>query len=370
MNHNEPKTSRRKLLTKTATLSTAIATGLSASPALAKRSKRLRWRLAMAIPKTLPVWGECVETFATNLREMSQGQIDIRVYGAGEIVPALEVFDAVKKGRIQLAHSAAYYWQGKMPAAPFFTSVPFGLPADGMRAWMQAGGQKLWDELYAPHNIKPLMAGNTGLQMGGWFNREIKSPKDFKGLKMRMPGLGSKVIEKLGAKPVLVPGGEIYTNLATGVIDATEWVGPFHDYILGLHKAAKYYYYPGWHEPGPALELLINKKSWDGLPAHLQVMFTTAAAALDRDMYAKWVAKDAHYLAKIKKETKVQIKAFPKSVISQLKIASEATLEEVSKANPLSKRIYNSYRSFQAEYNDFQSVTQWSYVDAMRYNSK
>ena len=248
----------------------------------------------MAIPKTLPVWGTGVERFSNQVREMSDGELDIRVYGAGEMVPALEVFNAVKSGRVQMGHSASYYWQGMMPAAPFFTSVPFGLNANGMRSWIKnGGGQELWDRLYEPHNLFALPAGNTGLQMGGWFNKEIKTIKDFSGLKMRIPGLGGKVVEKAGGKPILVAGGEIFTNLSTGVIDATEWVGPLHDYTMGFQKAAKYYYHPGWQEPGPVLEMLINKDEWKKLPKNLQEIVKVATSALDADIYSEWISKDA-----------------------------------------------------------------------------
>lgn len=343
------------------------ATALSAPVVFAKR--RSRMRLVMAIPKTLPVWGPAVEKFAQDVRKMSEGSLDIKVYGAGELVPALEVFNAVKAGRVQMGHSASYYWQGMMPASPFFTAVPFGLNANGMRAWIQfGGGQQLWDELYAPHNVKAFPAGNTGMQMGGWFNKEIKTIKDFKGLKMRIPGLGGKVIEKAGAKPVLVAGGEIYTNLSTGVIDATEWVGPLHDYTMGFPKAAKYYYYPGWHEPGPVLELLINKKIWSGLSGELQAIIHAASGSLDRDIYAEWLLKDAEYLEKIKSEGKVQIREFPEAVMKQLHKYAEEVKVEVSKTSTLAKKIYDSHEAFAKRYKQHQFVSELAYWDVIEDN--
>ena len=265
-----------------------------------------------------------------------------------------------------MAHSASYYWLGKLPASVFFTSVPFGLNTNGVRAWLRSGGgQELWDELYKPHGVLSLPAGNTGMQMGGWFNKEIKSLEDFKGLKMRIPGLGGRVVAKAGAKPTLVAGGEIYTNLSTGVIDATEWVGPYHDYIMGFYKAAKYYYNPGWHEPGPALELMINQKAWESLPKDLQAVVRSCAAELDRDMHAEWLYQDAVYLKKIKSEGKVKIKSFPKPVIKSFrKFADEAKLE-IANSSPLAMKIYKSYSQFQKIYDAHQNVTERPYFGSL-----
>ena len=203
---------RRNFL-KTSTL-VASSSVLTAPTVLRASTKKHRWRLALVVPKTLPIWGTGVVSFAKEVKEMTSGRLDIRVYGAGELVPALQVFEAVKSGAIQMGHGAAYYWQGKMPASVFFTAVPFGMNSQGMKSWLEFEGQDLWDELYKPHDVFALPAGNTGLQMGGWFNKRIESPTDFKGLKMRIPGLGGKVLERLGGKPTLVAGSEIYTNLA------------------------------------------------------------------------------------------------------------------------------------------------------------
>ena len=216
-----------------------------------------------------------------------------------------------------------------------------------MRAWLHgAGGMELWERLYKPFGIVPIPAGNTGMQMGGWFNKEIKTIDDFKGLKMRIPGLGGKVLAKAGGKPVLVPGGEIYTNLSTGVLDATEWVGPYHDYIMGFYKAAKHYYAPGWHEPGPVLELMINEKAWNQLPKDLQQLVRSCAAELDRDMYSQWSHQDAIHFDKILKETKVNVKRFPDKVLAKLKQYSDEALAEIAKTDALSKEIYDSFTSF------------------------
>ena len=353
----------RRNFVKNTAVTTAVAS-LAAPTVLKASRKKYRWRLCMAVPKTLPIWGTQVVQFAKNLKEMSSGKLDIRVYGAGELVPALQTFDAIKSGSIQMGHSAAYYWQGKMPAAVYFTAVPFGMNAVGMKAWLAAGGQDLWDELYAPHGVFALPAGNTGLQMGGWFNREIRSIEDFKGLKMRIPGLAGKVIEKLGGKPTLVAGGEIYTNLSTGVIDATEWVGPYHDYTMGFHKAAKFYYYPGWHEPGPVLELMVSKKAFMELPKEYQAMIKMAAKALDRDMHGEWIAKDAAYFQKIEKETAVKVQPFPSSVVKAFKKYSFEVREELAKTSPLAKKITASFDTFQKQYDSYQKVSERAYIKA------
>lgn len=320
--------------------------------------KKFRLKLAMAVPKTLPIWGDEVIAFAKRIKLMTNGFLDIKVYGAGELVPALGCFDAVRSGAIDMAHSAPYYWLGKAPEASFFCTVPFGLDANGLLAWIKyGGGQELWDETYHHLGIKALPAGSTGMQMGGWFNKEIKTIDDFKGLKMRIPGLGARVLSNLGAKTVLIPGGEIYTSLATGVIDATEWVGPYHDYLMGFYKAAKYYYFPGWHEPGAVLELIINKKKWDSLPSEFQQIIISATAELNMNIHLKWLVKDSEYLNIIKSEKKVIIKTFPKEVLKKLHEISSEVKSSFAKRSQLAQRIYDSYQVFEKLYREQQKIT-------------
>ena len=216
-----------------------------------EKEENYNWRLVTAWPKNYPGLGMAPERIAKLVEEMSNGQMKITVYGAGEQVPAFGVFDAVSSGSHQMGHSGGYFWKGKVPAAQFFTGVPFGLTADEINAWTnRGGGLELWREVYEPFNIYPIPAGNTGTQMFGWFNKEINSLDDIKGLKMRIPGIGGEVLKRAGGIPVTLPGGELFTALQTGVIDATEWVGPYNDLTFGFHQAAKYYYYPRWHEPG------------------------------------------------------------------------------------------------------------------------
>lgn len=352
---------RRNWLKKASIVAGATALG-STNSFSAKKSK-YKWRLVLAVPKTLPIWGEQVVQFAKNIKAMSSGRLDIRVYGAGELVPALGGFDAVKSGSVEMSHSASYYWQGKMPASVYFTTIPFGMSAEALGSWIDfGGGQKLWDELYSPHGVMAYKAGNTGMQMGGWFRKKITGLSDFKGLKMRIPGLGGKVIEKAGGKPILVAGGEIFSNLTTGVIDATEWVGPYHDYIMGFYKAAKYYYYPGWHEPGASLELLISKKAWNQLPKDLQAIVRVGAKHLDQSIHYNFIQKDSEYFAKIRQNSAIQILPFPEKVLKSFKGFSEEIEKDIIKTNPLAKKINESYHKFQELYDSHQNVTKNAFI--------
>lgn len=335
-----------------------------------KSGKRYRWKMVMVVPKTFKIWGPGMVHFSENVKILSGNQLVIDVYGAGELVPPLSVFDAVKNGTAEMGHSAAYYWDGKLPASVFFTSIPFGMNANGMNAWLVAGdGQKLWDELYTPHGLKAMPCGNTGVQMGGWFRKEINSINDFNGLKMRMPGLGGKTIARAGASAVLIPGGEIYTSLATGVIDAAEWIGPYHDYLMGFHKAAKYYYSGGWHEPGSVLELMINKKAWESLSPELQLIIEVCAAETDRKMFSQWLAKDSEYFDRILKEGKVIVKEYPLEITRKMKEYAAEVLNEVRKSSPLAKKIHDSYKSFQKIYEQYQEVSERAYVRAQKASS-
>jgi TRAP-type mannitol/chloroaromatic compound transport system substrate-binding protein len=317
----------------------------------------------MIVPKTFQLWAPAVETFAADVKRLSQGRLNIEVHGAGELVGALEVFDAVKDGTIEMGHSAAYYWEGKVPGASFFTSVPFGLTASGMSAWLTAGGgQELWDELYAGVGLKALPCGNTGIQAGGWFNKPITSVADLKGLKMRMPGLGGKVITRAGASAMNMAGDELYTSLERGVIDATEWIGPYHDTLRGFPKIAKYYYTCGWHEPGSTLELLINKKAWESLDDDLRAVVRICAEAVDRRMFGQWMAKDAEAYEALLQQKNLTIAPYPESVAKELRLISAEVMQEVRSANPLAEKIHDAYFAFQKQFNAYQAVAEWSYV--------
>lgn len=327
------------------------------APALALK-KRVRWRLALGVPKTLPIWGPGIERFAERVKLLSGGAISIRVYGAGELVPALGTFEAVAKGEIQMGHSGAYYWQGKLPASVFFTSIPFGMDTQGTLTWIQSGGgQKLWDEMMRPHGVRSFACGATPPQMAGWFKKPLAKVEDLKGLKIRMPGLASKIYSRLGAKPVLLAGGEVYTSLATGVIDAVEWVGPFHDYTLGLHRAASYYYGPGWQDPGPVLELMLNEKAWNSLSSDQKEIIKICADETTHWMLNEFRLKNAEYLKKIRDEGKVTVARLPDRLLGAFRKTSEAVLEELADSSPFTARVYESYKGFQKKYGDYQSLT-------------
>ncbi|WP_296270395.1 TRAP transporter substrate-binding protein [Pseudomonas sp. UBA6323] len=311
-------------------------------------AQTFHWKMVTTWPKNAPGTGTAAERLAERVNAMSAGRLTIKVYAAGELVPALEVFDAVSRGTAELGHGTPYYWKGKVPAAQFFGAVPFGLSTQEMNAWLsKGGGQALWDEAYAPLGLKPLTAGNSTMQMGGWFNKEIHSLADIKGLKIRMPGLGGEVWSRLGATTVVLPGGEIFTALQTGAIDATDWVSPYNDLAFGLQKAAKYYYYPGWQEPQSVLELLINQKAFDALPADLQAIVTEAARAATQDMMDDYVYHNALALDELKKSGTL-LKRFPDEVLEAMQRETEQVLGDLAAQSELNGRIWASMQAFQA----------------------
>lgn len=351
----------------------AVLAGCSAeqsgeAPAIQPR-RTYQWQMVTTWPPGFPVMGEGAEMLARWIEEMSDGQLKIKVFGADELVPAFEAFEAVSQGIAQMSHGVAYYWAGKSPAAPFFAAVPFGMNTQQINAWLYSGGgQKLWDELYARFNLVPMPAGNTGMQMGGWFRKPINSITDLRGLKMRIPGLGGKVIERAGGSGLSTPGSEIYTNLDRGVIDATEWVGPYHDYKLGLHQIARYYYYPGWHEPCAVLELTVNKGAFDGLPANLQQVIRTAAARANVWMLSEFEAKNNEYLEKILAAGRVELRKFPDDVLAALKRHADEVIGEVIAQDAFSRRVYESYTNFRKKVASWAKVTEsvyYSDINAM-----
>lgn len=352
-----------------------VALGLSAcgndestDGAIASEAKveKFRFRMVSSWPPNFPVFQDGVNRFAEHVKVMSNGRLTIQTYAGGELIPPLQVFDAVSQGTVEMGHSGAYYWAGKIPAAQFFTSVPFGLNAQGMNAWLYSGGGiSLWREIYEPHNLVPFPMGNSGVQMGGWFNKKIETVDDLDGLKMRIPGLGGKVFAEAGGNAVLMAGGELYTALERGAIDATEWVGPYHDYRLGLPRAAKYYYYPGWHEPGSTLELVVNKGAWDKLPEDLQRIVEVAAQATDLWMLTQFEALNADSLGVIREMEGVEMLKFPAEVTSKLKVLSEKSMQEQAKADPQFAKVYEAYKAFQARHDAWNEVSERAYYDAL-----
>jgi len=344
-----------------------VASGVLAGVTPVHAAKKFNWKLVTTWPPNFPIFQDGVKRFAKDVKRMSNNQLNIQVFAGGELIPALQTFDAVSQGTVEMGHGAAYYWAGKIPAAQFFTAVPFGMNAQGMNAWFYGGGGlELWHEVYAPHKLVPFPMGNTGVQMGGWFRKQINSLADLKGLKMRIPGLGGKVMARAGVNPVLMAGGEIYTALERGTIDATEWVGPYHDLRLGLYRAAKYYYYPGWHEPGPALELIINKKAWEELPQDLQLIVQTAAAASNLQMLSEFEANNFDALNTLTNKHKVQILEFPAEILSELHKLTLQTLNEEAEKDAVFKKVYAAYTTFSKNHDTWKTISETAYARALK----
>ena len=323
------------------------------------------WKIITTWPKNFPGLGTAAENFSRMVDEMSEGRLTARVYGAGEIVPPFEVFDAVSQGVADAGHGAAYYWKGKVPSAVFFTAVPFGLTAQEINGWLHhGGGLELWREAYAPSNLIPMAGGNTGVQMAGWFNKEINSVEDLKGLKMRIPGLAGEVFAEVGGTPVRIPGGELYTSLQTGVIDAAEWVGPYNDLALGLHEVAEYYYYPGWHEPGAMLEFIVNKDSFEALPADLQAIVTAASRAANQEMLDEYTARNNAALRQLIDEHGVKLRQLPDDVMAALFRGSEKVMQELIDEDPMAAKVYASYKVFYDGVRAYHHISEQAHINA------
>ena len=297
---------------------------------------------------------------------MSGGRIKIRVYAAKELIPAFGGFDAVSKGTVEMNHGVAYYWSGKRFASQYFGTIPFGMNPQGANAWYyEGGGIQLWEEIYKDFNLVPMPCGNTGIQMTGWFNKQIKSVKDLKGLKMRIPGLAGKVLAEMGVNVVLLPGGEIFPALERGVIDAAEWVGPYQDRRLGLYQAAKYYYHSGWHEPSTTSELIINQKAWDSLDKDLQAIIRGAAAEANVRAISWADANNAAALDDMVKNKNVKLKLLPKSVIEELRKVTKEVLADKN-VDPLSRKVYASYKKFQKDWSKWAGISEGTYHKYIR----
>ncbi len=305
------------------------------------KGKKTTIKLATSWPAHFPIMGVGVEEFAKRLEAISGGSLKVKLYPKNVLVPALAVFDATSSGQIDAFHSGPYYWKGKNSAFSLFSGIPFGFDAEEINSWMIYGeGLQLWRELYARYNLHPLLGGNTNIQMGGWFRKEIKSLSDMKGLKMRIPGLGGEVMAKLGVNPVLLPAGEIYTSLERGVIDATEWVGPALDIKMGFYKVAPYYY-SGWHEPGSILELTFNKAFWDKLSDEQQQMIEVCSSEMNSNMTYRFHYENIHTL-KTLKEKGVKLRKFPDEVTNAGKKALLEVVDELGSKNKEFRRVYES----------------------------
>jgi TRAP-type mannitol/chloroaromatic compound transport system substrate-binding protein len=342
----------------------AAATGTISAPAVWAKGKTYSWKMVTTWPPNFPVLQTGAERFAKRVEQASEGRIKIQVFAGGELVPPLGTFDAVSDGTVEVGSAASYYWAGKVPAAQWFSAVPFGFNPQGINSWFYAGGAlKLWEEVYAPFNVVPRPQGNTGVQMGGWFRKKMNSIADYKGLKMRIPGLGGKVVAKAGGTVVLLPGGEIFTSLERGVIDATEWVGPLHDLRMGFYKAAKYYYYPGWHEPGTCLEVMFNKKVYDGLPNDLKTIIDAVAMETNLWSLSQFEARNGAALEELITKHNVNLEQFPAKMLDNLrKLADEVLAEEAAK-DKMSTKVNDAYKKFKAQIGPWGTVSEKAYYD-------
>jgi TRAP-type mannitol/chloroaromatic compound transport system substrate-binding protein len=332
-----------------------------AAPAIVK--DRIEVAMVSTWPRDFPGLGTGAQRFAQRLSDMTDGRIKVQYYAAGERVGAFDSFDEVASGNAQMYHGADYYWKGKHPGWAYYTSVPFGLTYTEINAWIRfGGGQELWDKLAGEFGLKNIMCGNTGVQMGGWFNKEINSADDLKGLKMRIPGLGGDVMAKLGASPVSLPGGQIYENLVSGAIDATEWVGPWNDQAMKFYEAAKYYYYPGMHEPGSMLACGMNA-SWWGKLSKSDQMIIEAAAAMENDvMMSEYNAKNGASLAQLITNNGVKLREFNNDVYDAFGRAAEQVFGEVVAHSDLAKQIHESFLKARADVGGWTNISDQAYV--------
>ncbi len=322
----------------------------------------IEWKMVTTWPKNFPGLGTSAQHLADTITAMSGGRLNIKLFAAGELVGAFEVFDAVSQGTAQMGHGAAYYWKNKAPAAQFFTAVPFGMNAQEMNAWLyHGGGLELWEKVYDRFNLISFPTGNTGVQMGGWFKKEINSVADLKVLKMRTPGMGGEILKRLGGTPVSLPGGEIFTSLQTGTIDASEWVGPFNDFAMGFYKVAQYYYYPGWQEPNAAMEAMINKDAFNALPADLQAILKGAIQAENMDMLSEFTAKNNIFLEKLINEHKVELREFPADMMQALYQETQLYLDEQAASDPEFKEVLTAYRKFHARVRKWHNISESAY---------
>ena len=333
------------------------------APAKINRSRR-KFNMVTTWPKGLPGLGRAAERVAERVFAMSDGLMEIKVFAAGELVPAFESFDAVANGSADMYHGAEYYWTAKSSAFPFFTAVPFGMTAQEIMGWIDfGGGQQLWDELSGQFGVKAIQGANTGHQMGGWFRKEINSLDDLVGLKMRIPGQGGDVLRALGGSAISLSGGEIYQALQTGSIDATEWVGPWNDYSLGFHREAPYYYGPGFHEPGASLAVGINLKVWEGLTPGERAIITAACESTNHTSLGEFTYQNSVYLDLLVRDHGTKLRSFPPEVVARMAEAA-ADVRAASGRDGIEKRIYESFETSLKRMRGWASVSDGAYYTA------
>jgi TRAP-type mannitol/chloroaromatic compound transport system substrate-binding protein len=326
------------------------------------RNRKIKLKLATSWPIHFPIMGTAVDRFAERVKQISGGSIEIEVFGKNQLVPALAVFDVASSGGIDIFHSGPYYWKGKNIAVSIFGGVPFGMTAAEAVSWFEfGGGYELWREIYAKYNLYPILGGNTGPQMGGWFRKKINSLNDLKGLKMRIPGLGGELFSRLGVNTILLPAGEIFTALEKGTIDATEWVGPALDIKMGFHKIAKYYY-SGWNEPGSILELTFNLKSWNRLSDEQKAIIETAAKSMNSDMLYEFQYQNSIALDEVKKAG-VIISKFPSDITNRAKKEFQNIVDRFSSESEDFRRVWESYDSYLSRTRKWSSISIKSYLE-------
>ncbi|MDO5103105.1 MAG: TRAP transporter substrate-binding protein [Lautropia sp.] len=323
----------------------SVAAGASTLAAPAISQSRRQWRMVTSWPKNFPGLGVSTENLAKRITTMSGGKLSVKVYAAGEMVPGLQALDAVIEGTAEMAHSAAYYWMNKSPALAFFTGVPYGMTASEMSAWINAmGGQALWDEVYDQFGVQGFLSGNTSIQAGGWFRKELKSVADLKGLRMRAPGIGGQVWQKMGVSTMNLAAGDIFQALQTGTLDAAEFVGPYNDLALGLYQIAKNYYMPSFTEPGLCTELVVNKEKFQALPKELQEVVRTACQAEYESMFATYMANDPRALQTLVNKHGVKVRKFPDDIFEQGAKYSKELIEELRNSkDSLTKKVAQHY---------------------------
>jgi TRAP-type mannitol/chloroaromatic compound transport system substrate-binding protein len=356
---------RRQFMTRAATATAATAVAASSFPAPAISQGLMQWRMQTTWPKNFPGLGTGANKLAEYIGAASGGKLTVEVFGGGEIVPAFETMDAVSSGTIEMGHGAPYYWKGKVSASQFIASIPFGLNAQEQNAWLQfGGGQELADKVYKELGCKFFASGNTGVQAGGWFNKEINSLEDYKGLKMRIPGLGGEVVKAAGGNVVNLPGGEIPPALQSGAIDATEWVGPYNDLAFGLYKSAKYYYYPGWHEPATLLDNFINLSAWEKLSDDLKAIVAAANGFANGYVLNEFTAKNNGALNTLVSEHGVILKKFPDDVLNALGALSGQVIGDLAAADSLSGEVMSSITTFRKQSIAYAKVSDQAFYNA------
>lgn len=357
-------TERRRFFAKASVAIAAVAATSHIEAPNVIAQPKIQWRMSTAWTPALDVNQGAAHELARAVEEMSGGRFRIEIFPGGQIMPPFACFDATSKGTIEAYMGSPQYWKDKEPAIEWFCTIPFGMNCEGMAAWYYQGdGLKLWEETYAPFNVVPRPAMGNAPQMAGWFRKKISTIGDYKGLKMRIPNLGGKVVAKAGGTAVLTPAAEIYAALERGVIDACEWVGPHDDMALGLHKTARYYYYPGWHEPGTTLDFGFNKRAYEALPVDLRRMLDHAAAAVQVEGLSDFHVKNAIALERLKTEFKgkVEILQLPTPTLRDLKRLAAEVIKEESERTPMARKVHASFTKFQALVGPWDHVAEGAY---------